>query len=146
MTEDIIRRKLAISLVLILAVAAVISGVLVAQLMTKTVSESVDTPSDLSFGFFRPGPDSIQNMVNRADAIVIGTVGPALRELRSGAPNQTDTFSGDNPPPPRFVYTVYPIVIDDVLLNDGVIQSQSSPTLMVQGRAGSEFDFGREGC
>jgi hypothetical protein len=125
------------------ALVAVILGLTVAKLNIKPDIESADRPSDYSLADFQPGPDSILNLVNRADAIVIGKVGSETRVVEEGAPNESDRFPPSYPPPPRFVFTAYQILIEEVILDDGIIQLQSPPTLMVQGRPEREFDFGQ---
>jgi hypothetical protein len=132
--------RLKIALPVVMALAAVMLGIVAARLAVKPNSEGANQLGHSVGINIDPGPDSILNLVNRADAIVVGTVGTAAQVVEIEAHKRG---SPSDPPPPRFILTAYPIVIEEVLLDDGTVQSESPPVIMIKGMPDQEFEFGQ---
>jgi len=132
------------------SVVGVISGLIVAAVMLAVCAGDQSTPtalgerlqngplSDNSTGIKLPPPKSIQDLVNRADAIVIGTVGGPIGEGEN-QPYSPELAKRDIPQPRSFPFIDYEILIDEVLLDDGLIES--TPVLRVAARPDTGFNL-----
>jgi len=90
-------------------------------------------------GVGSPPPRSVQDYVNRADAIVIGTLSDPIREGEYGPYDGGPRSTSDEVPPRALPKVDYEILIEQVLLDDGRVQS--IPYLRVAGRSGLETNF-----
>lgn len=94
-------------------------------------SASVDVPQDQNVGmWWSREPASIQELVNRADAIVVGTIGPVRRTEMVGPSGDLSKYPAGVPLPLK-PFTDYQINIQEVILDDGFIRAE--PTLVIPG-------------
>jgi len=85
-----------------------------------------------------PAPRSVAEFVNKADAIVIGTVGPSFRKVMEGPYNASElTQDSRDVPPPQLPFTYYEIQVEEIILNDGAIAGEKPLSLRVDGHPGS---------
>lgn len=69
-------------------------------------------------------PDSVQDLVNRVDAIVVGKISKVSDTVQEGPYNLDPEPVGDRPAPSIQV-TYYEIALEDVLLDDNNVSSNS---------------------
>ena len=82
-----------------------------------------------------PTPDSIQHLVNMADAVAIAVVLRLDREVQEGPYNASSpSHTGDTQAPKRFPYSYYEFEIRDLLLDDGYISTNR--LIKLKGHAG----------
>lgn len=141
-----LQRNKLISVVLLLTGAMV--GVLVAVVVVTgssepltVVSSAVDVAQNqhTGTGMAIPGPTSIQELVNRSDTIIIGSIGPVRRTAMEG-PNDDLSKYPQGVPLPLLSFTYYQINVEEVILDDGFIQSE--PTLSLPGLPGNNGHLG----
>lgn len=135
---QVLRAKTFIAAAAVLLAGAMI-GVLVAFLVVGSSPElqpvagsaSLDVPQDQNVGMsWSREPASIQDLVNRADAIVVGSIGPVRRTEMVGPSGDLSKYPAGLPFPLK-PFTDYQINIQEVLLDDGFIRAE--PTLVIPG-------------
>ena len=108
-----------------------------------------------SSAVWAPEPGSIQTLVNRSDAIVIGRIDSILAERIEGPYGASEnTDQRDVPQPAEYPYTYYSIAPDVVVLDDGLVRDNlviklkgfkskrgSSPLRISLPDVGDEFVF-----
>lgn len=91
----------------------------------RQVERSLSTgTSGLSVSSIYLPPDSVQDLVNRVDAIAVGTISKISDTIQEGPYNLNPEPAGDRPAPSIQV-TYYEIALEDVLLDDNNVSSHS---------------------
>jgi len=96
--------------------------------------EAVSQGPVISLGKPLPAPRSMIEFVDKADVIVIGTVGTSFREVMEGPYNANELVQDHRDvPPPHLPFTYYEVQIQEIILNDGTIGTKEPLSLRVDG-------------
>jgi hypothetical protein len=123
--------------------AVSVSGIALGLFMTGVVrfNSDVDPTGNSAVAFELPGPQSVQDLVNRGDAIVIASIASVGETRYEGAfATTTGAFAVVTPevgqPTLGFPVTYYGLDIEEILVDDGLIRQ--TPVIRVLGAPGSD--------
>lgn len=96
------------------------------------------TPASLEKGVLPPG--SMEELVAKADVIVIGRVGAIVSQTREGPynANALPQDPRDVPPLPSLPFTYYKIEVEEVIMDDGTLAAGRPLILRVYGHVNRE--------
>ncbi len=151
--------KLKASLYGLVAIAAALSAVLLVITVSPGRSPAQSAPTDIpvagnSTANLVPPPRSIDELVQKSDIIVIGTVGRIVNEGAIGSYVEADNLRNDRATDPissRIPIVDYEVEVEAVVLDDGILSSGHPLILRMSGRStdpvipGAEYPPSRVG-